>query len=88
MLKEFRFWLADKIAPAPVERETVIEKVRYRVIDANKDIEHHRLNQEQYAALEKSVLVGLVPKTSEEALVMTGVEHVLRKLRSGWVVGS
>ena len=91
MLKEFRYRLANWIAPEPVERvipvylEKHVDVPRYTVV--SKDVEHHRLNQEQYAALEKEVLVGFVPKTSEEALVMTGIEHVLRKLRKGWVIG-
>lgn len=48
-----------------------------------------RLSQEDYLALEKAVVQAL-PNSSTTPLqggVAIGVEHVLRIIRNGWVIG-
>lgn len=60
------------------ESKTVPTEVRYL----------NRMTPEAYALLDKKVrVVGSVPKTELEAGFLAGMEHVLRNLREGYVVG-
>jgi hypothetical protein len=46
------------------------------------------MSPEAYAVLDKKVrVVGALPKTELEAGFLAGMEHVLRTLREGYVIG-
>ena len=48
----------------------------------------NRMAPEAYAVLDKKArIVGVLPKTELEAGFLAGMEHVLRLLREGYVVG-
>ena len=48
----------------------------------------NRMSPEAYAVLDKKVrVVGALPKTELEAGFLAGMEHVLRTLREGYVIG-
>lgn len=50
-------------------------------------VEHHRLTVDQYKLFEKS-LPGLgEPRTDLQAGYLLGIQHALKVLRDGWVVG-
>lgn len=50
-------------------------------------IDHHRLTVDQYKAFEKS-LPGLgEPRTDLQAGYLLGIQHALKVLRDGWVIG-
>lgn len=48
----------------------------------------NRMSPEAYAVLDKKVrIVGALPKNEIEAGFLSGMEHVLRTLREGYVIG-